>query len=37
MRLFRVRDAEIPEWLDWGIDHVPDEGLDLFETTEELS
>ena len=31
----RVRDAEIPAWLDWGIDHVPDEGLDLFEAMEE--
>ena len=31
----RVRDATIPEWLDWGIDHVPEEGLDLFEEMEE--
>ena len=30
----RVKDAEIPEWLDWGIDHVPDEGLDLYEEME---
>jgi tRNA-Thr(GGU) m(6)t(6)A37 methyltransferase TsaA len=27
----RVNSASIPEWLDWGIDHVPDEGLDLYE------
>ena len=31
----RVKDAVIPEWLDWGIDHVPEEGLDLFEEMEE--
>ena len=31
----RVRDAVIPDWLDWGIDHVPDEGLDLFEEMED--
>ena len=31
----RVKDAEIPEWLDWGLDHVPPDGLDLFEEMEE--
>ena len=31
----RVRDATIPDWLDWGIDYVPEEGLDLFEELEE--
>lgn len=31
----RVKDAVIPDWLDWGIDHVPEEGLDLFEEMEE--
>lgn len=31
----RVKDAIIPEWLDWGLDHVPEEGLDLFEEIEE--
>jgi tRNA-Thr(GGU) m(6)t(6)A37 methyltransferase TsaA len=31
----RVNDAVIPDWLDWGIDHVPEEGLDLFEEMEE--
>ena len=25
----RVRDAHIPEWLNWGIDWLPDEGLGL--------
>ena len=30
----RVNDATIPEWLDWGIDHVPESGLDLFEEIE---
>jgi tRNA (Thr-GGU) A37 N-methylase len=30
----RVKDAVIPEWLDWGLDHVPEEGLDLFEEME---
>jgi tRNA-Thr(GGU) m(6)t(6)A37 methyltransferase TsaA len=31
----RVNGASIPEWLDWGLDHVPDEGLDLYENMEE--
>ena len=31
----RVKDATIPDWLDWGLDHVPDEGLDLYEEMEE--
>jgi len=31
----RVNDAVIPDWLDWGIDHVPEEGLDLYEEMEE--
>jgi tRNA-Thr(GGU) m(6)t(6)A37 methyltransferase TsaA len=31
----RVKDAVIPDWLDWGIDHVPEEGLDLYEEMEE--
>ncbi|KAA3645308.1 MAG: tRNA (N6-threonylcarbamoyladenosine(37)-N6)-methyltransferase TrmO [Chloroflexi bacterium] len=31
----RVNEAEIPEWLDWGLDHVPEEGLNLFEEMEE--
>lgn len=31
----RVNNAVIPEWLDWGLDHVPEEGLDLFEEMEE--
>ncbi|MFC1936432.1 TrmO family methyltransferase [Chloroflexota bacterium] len=31
----RVKDAIIPDWLDWGIDHVPEEGLDLYEEMEE--
>lgn len=31
----RVNDAVIPDWLDWGIDHVPETGLDLFEEMEE--
>ena len=31
----RVKDAVIPEWLDWGIDYVPEEGLDLFEELED--
>lgn len=31
----RVNDAVIPTWLDWGIDHVPEEGLDLFEEMED--
>lgn len=31
----RVKDAVIPEWLDWGIDHVPEEGLDLYEEMED--
>jgi tRNA-Thr(GGU) m(6)t(6)A37 methyltransferase TsaA len=31
----RVKDAVIPEWLDWGIDHVPEEGLDLYEEIED--
>lgn len=31
----RVKDAIIPPWLDWGLDHVPEEGLDLYEEMEE--
>ena len=31
----RVKDAVIPDWLDWGLDHVPDEGLDLYEEMEQ--
>ena len=31
----RVNDAVIPEWLDWGLDHVPDEGLNLYEEMED--
>jgi tRNA-Thr(GGU) m(6)t(6)A37 methyltransferase TsaA len=31
----RVKDAVIPDWLDWGLDHVPEEGLDLYEEMEE--
>jgi len=31
----RVNDAIIPEWLDWGLDHVPEDGLDLYEEMEE--
>jgi len=31
----RVKDAVIPDWLDWGIDHVPEGGLDLYEEMEE--
>lgn len=31
----RVNDAVIPEWLDWGIDHVPEDGLDLYEEMED--
>ena len=31
----RVNGAVIPEWLDWGLDHVPEEGLDLFEEMED--
>lgn len=31
----RVRDATIPEWLDWGLEWVPDEGLGLYEEMEE--
>jgi tRNA-Thr(GGU) m(6)t(6)A37 methyltransferase TsaA len=30
----RVKDAIIPDWLDWGLDYVPEEGLDLFEEME---
>jgi tRNA-Thr(GGU) m(6)t(6)A37 methyltransferase TsaA len=30
----RVNGAVIPEWLDWGLDHVPEEGLDLYEEME---
>jgi tRNA-Thr(GGU) m(6)t(6)A37 methyltransferase TsaA len=30
----RVNGAIIPEWLDWGFDHVPEEGLDLYEEIE---
>jgi len=30
----RVNGAAIPEWLDWGLDHVPDEGLGLYEEME---
>jgi tRNA-Thr(GGU) m(6)t(6)A37 methyltransferase TsaA len=30
----RVNGAVIPEWLDWGMDHVPEEGLDLYEKME---
>lgn len=31
----RVNGATIPDWLDWGIDHLPDEGMGLFEEHEE--
>ena len=31
----RVKDAIIPDWLDWGIDHVPEDGLGLFEEMED--
>lgn len=31
----RVNGAVIPEWLDWGLDHVPEQGLDLYEEMEE--
>lgn len=31
----RVNGATIPDWLDWGIDHLPDEGMGLFEEYEE--
>ena len=31
----RVNGAKIPAWLDWGLDHVPDEGLGLYEEMEE--
>ena len=27
----RDKDAVIPKWLDWGIDHVEETGLDLYE------
>jgi tRNA-Thr(GGU) m(6)t(6)A37 methyltransferase TsaA len=30
----RVNGAVIPDWLDWGLDHVPEEGLDLYEEME---
>ncbi|MFO7681453.1 MAG: hypothetical protein R6X34_15515 [Chloroflexota bacterium] len=31
----RVNDAAIPAWPDWGIDHLPDEGMGLYEEYEE--
>jgi len=31
----RVNGATIPTWLDWGIDHLPDEGMGLYEEYEE--
>lgn len=31
----RVNNATIPPWLDWGIDHLPDEGMGLYEEHEE--
>lgn len=31
----RVNGATIPAWLDWGLDHLPDEGLGLYEEYEE--
>jgi tRNA-Thr(GGU) m(6)t(6)A37 methyltransferase TsaA len=31
----RVNGATIPAWLDWGIDHLPEEGMGLFEEYEE--
>ncbi len=31
----RVNGATIPAWLDWGIDHLPDEGMGLYEEYEE--
>lgn len=31
----KVNDAIIPSWLDWGIDHMPDEGIGLYEEYEE--
>ena len=30
----RVNGATIPAWLDWGIDHLPDEGMGLYEAYE---
>ena len=32
----RVNGATIPAWLDWGVDHLPDEGMGLFEEYEEV-
>jgi tRNA-Thr(GGU) m(6)t(6)A37 methyltransferase TsaA len=31
----RVKDAHIPDWLDWGIEWLPDEGMGFFEEYEE--
>ena len=31
----RVKEAHIPDWLDWGIDWLPDEGMGFFEEYEE--
>ena len=31
----RVNNATIPAWLDWGIDHLPEEGMGLYEEYEE--
>lgn len=31
----RVKEARIPDWLDWGIDWLPEEGMGLYEEYEE--
>ena len=31
----RVKDAHIPDWLDWGLDWLPEEGMGLYEEYEE--
>lgn len=31
----RVKEAAIPDWLDWGIDWLPEEGMGLYEEYEE--
>lgn len=33
----RVKEASIPEWLDWGVDWLPDEGMGLYEEYEEAT
>jgi tRNA-Thr(GGU) m(6)t(6)A37 methyltransferase TsaA len=30
----RVKDAHIPDWLDWGLDWLPEEGMGLYEEYE---